>query len=186
MSFEAYLDTIKEKTGMTPKDFKALAREKGLLGGGSVKAGPIVAWLKADYGLGHGHAMAIVHTFKSETEPQLTVDEQVAAHFKGEKAKWREPYDELLVKIGEFGPDISEGPTGTYISMLRGGKKFAIVQLTADRFDIGFKLKGVEPTERLEDAGPKDRLVTHRVHVYDPKEIDDEVIGWLRQAYDRI
>jgi hypothetical protein len=185
MSFQAYLDTIKEKTGLTPKDFKVIAREKGLLQGDTVKPGPIVAWLKAEYGLGHGHAMAIVHTFKAEVEPQRTMDEQIVAHFKGEKAKWQEPYNELLAKVGEFGPDISEGPTGTYISILRKGKKFAIVQITADRFDVGFKLKGVEPTGRLEDSGPKDRLVSHRVHIYDPDEIDGEVIDWLRQAYDR-
>jgi Domain of unknown function (DUF4287) len=64
MSFQAYLDNIKKKTGKTPEDFKKLADKKGLLKEG-VKAGEIVAWLKKDFDLGHGHAMAIYAVFKS-------------------------------------------------------------------------------------------------------------------------
>jgi hypothetical protein len=63
MSFQAYIDNIKKKTGKTPEEFKAIAEEKGLLKEG-VKAGEIVAWLKKDFELGHGHAMAIYATFK--------------------------------------------------------------------------------------------------------------------------
>ena len=63
MSFEAYIDNIKAKTGKTPADFKKIAEKKGLLKPG-VKAGEIVAWLKKDFDLGHGHAMAIYATFK--------------------------------------------------------------------------------------------------------------------------
>jgi hypothetical protein len=63
MSFQAYLDNIKAKTGKTPADFKALAETKGLLASG-VKAGQIVAWLKEDFGLGRGHAMAIYAVLK--------------------------------------------------------------------------------------------------------------------------
>ena len=63
MSFQAYIDNIKIRTGKTPDDFRKLAEEKGLLKPG-VKAGEIVAWLKKDFGLGHGHAMAIYAVFK--------------------------------------------------------------------------------------------------------------------------
>jgi Domain of unknown function (DUF4287) len=67
MSFQAYIDNIKIKTGKTPDEFKQLAEQKGLLKPG-VKAGEIVAWLKEDFGLGHGHAMAIYATFKGKSE----------------------------------------------------------------------------------------------------------------------
>jgi hypothetical protein len=63
MSFQAYLDTIEEKTGLTPRQFIELAAQKGFVGP-SVKAGEVMAWLKTDYGLGRGHAMAIVHVIK--------------------------------------------------------------------------------------------------------------------------
>lgn len=64
MSFQAYLDNIKAKTGKTPDDFKKLAEKKGLLQPG-FKAGEIIAWLKNDFELGHGHAMAIYAVFKN-------------------------------------------------------------------------------------------------------------------------
>jgi len=68
MSFQAYLDNIKVKTGKSVDDFKKLAEVKGFLKKGklsdSVKAGEIVAWLKKDFKLGHGHAMAIYALFK--------------------------------------------------------------------------------------------------------------------------
>jgi len=80
MSFQAYLDNIKAKTGKTPADFKKLAKEKGLLDPGT-KAGQIVKWLKNDFDLGHGHSMAIYAclkpsikskaTSRSETGPRL-------------------------------------------------------------------------------------------------------------------
>lgn len=65
MSFQAYLDNIKAKTGHTPDDFKKLAEKKGLLKPG-FKAGDLVKWLKEDYDLGHGHSMAIWAVFKSK------------------------------------------------------------------------------------------------------------------------
>jgi hypothetical protein len=59
MSFQAYLDNIEKQTGVTPDGFIKLATDKGFTKPGT-KATVITDWLKADYGLGHGHAMAIV------------------------------------------------------------------------------------------------------------------------------
>jgi len=63
MTFQAYLDNIKIKTGKTPEDFHADAKTKGLLQPG-LTATQFVAWLANDYGLGRGHAMAIFEVFK--------------------------------------------------------------------------------------------------------------------------
>ena len=63
MSFQAYLNNIKEKTGKGPDDFKKLAEQKGFLQDHKikpeVKAGDIVKWLREDFELGQGHSMAI-------------------------------------------------------------------------------------------------------------------------------
>lgn len=69
MSFQAYLDNIRAKTGLGPAEFRVLAEAKGFVGptGLQVKATPIVAWLEQDFGLGHGHAMAIVAALKGKT-----------------------------------------------------------------------------------------------------------------------
>lgn len=69
MTFQAYLHNIKAKTGKEAGDFKKLADEKGFAQRGELKkgvrAGEIVKWLKEDFGLGHGHAMAIYAVLKA-------------------------------------------------------------------------------------------------------------------------
>lgn len=59
MSFQAYLDTIGDKTGLTPRQLVDLATARGY--GPGTTAGEILAWLKEDYDLGRGHGMALVH-----------------------------------------------------------------------------------------------------------------------------
>lgn len=63
MSFQAYLDNVEKQTGKTPNDFIALAAQKGFTA--DTKSGEIATWLKQDFGLGHGHAMAMVHVIKN-------------------------------------------------------------------------------------------------------------------------
>lgn len=69
MSFQAYIDNIKVKTGKTPEDFRKLAQEKGLLQP-DVKAAEVFSWLQKDYGLGLGHARAIWHLLKPQIKKQ--------------------------------------------------------------------------------------------------------------------
>ena len=63
MTYKAYIDNIKAKTGKTPEDFRKMAKEKGL-----VKYAELLKWLKTDCGLGHGHANAIILYIQ---DPQL-------------------------------------------------------------------------------------------------------------------
>lgn len=69
MSFQAYLENIEKKTSKNLDDFKKIATDKGFLVEGklTVKATEIVTWLKTDFELGHGHAMAIFAAFKGKT-----------------------------------------------------------------------------------------------------------------------
>ena len=72
MSFQAYLDNIEAKTGKNPEQFRKWGKEKGFSSGtglvAGVKAGAIVAALKEEFGLGHGHAMAIVALLKGKRQ----------------------------------------------------------------------------------------------------------------------
>ena len=63
MSFQAYLDNIEAKTGKAPEEFVRLAAQKGY--GSHTKSGEIVTWLKEEFELGYGHAMALVHVIKN-------------------------------------------------------------------------------------------------------------------------
>jgi hypothetical protein len=73
VSFAAYLRNIEAKTGKSPADFRRLAAAKGFTRGArlaeGIKVMTVVAWLKEEFGLGHGHAMAIVALLKG-TEPE--------------------------------------------------------------------------------------------------------------------
>ncbi len=68
MSFQAYIDNIKAKTGKSPDEFKKLAEKKGFIKSDTlaVKATEVTDWLKSEFDLGHGHAMAIYATFKGK------------------------------------------------------------------------------------------------------------------------
>jgi hypothetical protein len=182
MSFQAYLDNIQKKTGKTADDFKAMAAKKGL-----VKTAEIMAWLKSDFELGHGHAMAIVHLIVHEEDRKTSGDDKISKLFAGNKTRWRKSYDEIADTIKGFGPDATTSPGQTYINLLRNGKKFAIVQpSSAERLDIGVKLKGVTAESRFEEAGAWNAMVTHRVRISDPDQVDDELFLWLKKAYDAV
>lgn len=85
MTFQAYLDTIEEKTGLTPRQLVTLAHEKGF--DETTKATPIIEWLAADYGLGRGHAMAMVHV--------ITKGPKISAKHVGTGTAHSDPSDTL-------------------------------------------------------------------------------------------
>jgi hypothetical protein len=178
-AFQSYLDNIKAKTGLTPADFRKLAKEKGL-----TKASEVVAWLKADYGLGYGHAGAIWQLIGHADEVGASEAYLLTKLFAGKKAAWRTAYDALEANVRKFGTDVEISPNMTYINLIRGTKKFGIVQVAVERLDVGIKLKGAPPTDRFEAAAAWNAMVTHRVRIGDSKQIDKEVLAWLKQAYE--
>lgn len=179
-AFQSYLNNIKAKTGKTPDDFRKLAAQKGL-----TKYPEVMTWLKRDFGLGHGHANLIAQMVANPDKVKKKSDDPFADHFKGDKQHWRAVYDALAGKVRKFGDDVEIDSNRSYINLFRGAKRFGLVQVSAaNRMDIGVKLKGVAPTERLEAAGSWNVMVTYRVRITDPKQIDREVLAWLKRAYE--
>jgi hypothetical protein len=95
MTFQAYLDNIEAKTGLTPRQFVDLAHEKGF--DESTKATPIVQWLADDYGLGRGHAMALVHV--------ITKGPRISAKHVGTDGTHSDPNDHLWLDGVATKPD---------------------------------------------------------------------------------
>jgi hypothetical protein len=178
VSFQAYLDNIQAKTGKRPDDIAGMVRGQGLS-----KPAEIVAWLKKEFDLGHGHAMAIVSLVRSEGQPRRSADDKVAAYFSGAKAKWRGAYDRLAREALSFGPDVAVAPGATYFSLTKSGRKFAVVQAVGERIDLGLKLKDAAVEGRLEAAGAWNSMVTHRVRITSDEDLDAQVLDWLEQAY---
>ncbi len=185
MSFQAYLDTVRKKTGKGPEDFREAAQQRGYLRA-DVKAGEIVAWLKSEFGLGHGHAMAIYSTLRSAIEPPITQDDRTRQHFKGKRAQWTDTYAKILAAAKHFGTDVPSVKVGdSYFSLLRNGKKFAIMKIGVDFLDLGIKFRKNAPiSTRLEKAGDWNAMVSHRVRLESPSHLDKEVLRWLKIAYD--
>jgi hypothetical protein len=85
---QAYLDNIKVKTGKTVDDFRILARDNGL-----VKRGEIMAWLKSEFALGHGHANAMTYQILNPEPVEVSTEDHIAGLFAGNKSQWRGTYD---------------------------------------------------------------------------------------------
>ena len=89
-----------------------------------------------------------------------------------------------MVAKKTLGDDVGIAPKKAYVS-LRRNKQFAIIQpSTKSRIDVGINLKGVEPEGRLEKSGSFNAMVSHRVRITSPKEVDAELEHWLKSAYE--
>ena len=49
---------------------------------------------------------------------------------------------------------------------------------------VGLNLKGVPAKARLEASGSFNSMVSHRVRIEKASEIDQQLVSWLKQAYD--
>lgn len=172
---------LKTNTGKSLDQWVQLARSSG-----RAKHGELVAWLKTEQGLTHGYANLVAHsTFKSDAVSQVAAGtDLIAPMFEGDKAVLRPTYDALLKAIRSFGSDIEEVPKKGYLSVRRKTQFATLHPSTKTRFDVGLKLKGVAPAGRLEAAGSWNAMVSHRVRLESEKEVDPQLIAWLRQAYD--
>ena len=177
---ETYLEIVKTKTGKTPDDFRILAQEKGLS-----KQGEIINWLEEEFELVHAHSKAVANAILNVDAPKVSDDQSIAKHFSSIKEVWRVPYDEIIATLKTFGDDFSVAPTKTFLTLLRKDQKFGLIQVSAKRLDIGIKLPGTKAKGRYENAGAWNSLVTHRVKIDSPEEIDADLYIWLRQAYDK-
>lgn len=169
---------LQENTGKSLGEWAALARATGI-----GKHGALVTMLKSEHGIGHGYANLIAtEALKAADAPEG--DGLVSAQYAGAKSALRPIYDALIAAIGKFGDDVELAPKKAYVS-LRRHKQFALIQpSTPTRVDVGLNLKGIAPTERLEASGTFNTMVSHRVRLGTLVEVDAELLGWLRSAYD--
>lgn len=114
-----------------------------------------------------------------------TVSDALEAQYAGSKAALRPIYERVLAVVNGFGGDVTLGVRKTYVAFARG-KQFAVVQpTTRTRVDVGLKLPGAPFGGRLEPAANTGSgSMTHRVPLTAVEDVDDELTGWLRAAYE--
>ncbi len=182
---EAQIRNIEDRYGKPLGEWIAIVKESGM-----TKHTDIVNMLKSNYGMSHGSAHRVALKAReadaasmvkaAKAEGRDPIDEM----FSGKKADLKPLYDTLMSTITSFGHDIELAPKKGYVS-LRRKKQFAMIQpTTATRIDIGLVLRNVPTTERLESAASFNALFTHRVRVNTANDIDEQLITWLKQAYD--
>src|SRR6476469_9496555 len=187
---QKWVSELKRKTGRTLEEWCAHIQ----------KAGPtdLAArreWLKAKYKLGTNTAWWLAE----RADGQPTWDESPAAYlavapryvdemFAGPRAALRPLADALMRLARDVADDIRFCPCKTIIPFYREHVIAQVKPATNSRIDFGRSLGPDVPfTPRLKDTGglrKKDRI-THKIEIAKPEEIDVEVEGYLRAAYDR-
>lgn len=151
----------------------------------ATKHGELVKWLKAEQGLTHGFANLIAHVKMNGPIVDDNGDDLLAAQYVGAKSELRPVYDALIAAVNGFEGDFEVAPKKAYVS-LRRQKQFAIIQpSTKTRLDIGLNLKGEAITNRLEASGSFNSMCSHRVRLVNVEDVDDELLAWIKAAFDK-
>jgi predicted transport protein len=178
-AMQTMIENLHMNTGKTLEQWTHIVKKENL-----VKHGEVIKFLKENYGLTHGFANLIAHKAKgSDADSAENKNDLIELQYKG-KEHFKPLYDKLLHEIQMFGGDFEIAPKNAYVS-LRRKKQFAILQpATKTRFEVGIILKGQEPKGKLEAINAPNAMCSHRINLADIKDIDKEVIGWLKTAYD--
>jgi predicted transport protein len=178
---EAIVRNLPEKTGRSIHQWAEQVRSKAPAGSRKER----IAWLQREHSLGHGQASMIVDWVdRPEVFDEPDAETLVASMLSG-KELIHPIFTRLSSVIEELGDDVGSEPRQTYVAFSRG-RQFALLQpSTPTRLDVGLVLPGAEDTERLRPAGSfGSGRTTHRVSLAHEDEIDAELTGWLRDAYD--
>ena len=170
------INNMPEKTGKSLEEWKKILKKKSF-----AKHSEGVKFLKTEHNVTHGFANTIVTLSKDDNS---SADDQVYAQYKG-KESLIPIYEALISYVKTLGKDVTITPKKTTVSIIRKRQFILIKPATKTRVDLGFKLKDVPTTERLENSGPFGTMCTHRVKLSDAKEVDKELKGWIKEAYDR-
>ena len=170
---------IAENTGKTVEQWVETVKASGL-----EKHGQIVKMLKTDHGFTHGYANLVAHRTLKSSHVEASDDDLVTAQYAGPKADLKAIYDAIMKRVKGCGDGLEVAPKKAYVS-LRHKKQFGLVQpSTRTRVDVGINLKGKDPEGRLETSGSFNAMVSHRVRLTSVDEVDDELEGWLKEAFD--
>ena len=180
---ETQLKNIQAKTGKSLDQVRSLIKKGGLSKHGEIRA-MLIDRLK----LGYGGANALVHyalQSDGQTTAQaegLSIQDVLEGIYAGPKAGLRPIHEQVMQAIEKLG-EFEIAPKKGYVS-LRRKRQFAMLgPATRGRFEVGLNMKGVEPTDRL-TAMPPGGMCQYKVFLTSTAEVDKELLGWIKTAYD--
>lgn len=143
----------------------------------------IIDFLKSEHGFTYGYANFVAMKARKADAASHDDDELLKNQYNG-KEVLIPIYEALITEISKFGDDITRAPKKDSVSIIRK-KQFALIKpATKTRVDLGLKLKGKPTTDRLGNSGPFGSMCTHRVQLTVATDVDEELIGWLKEAYE--
>ena len=176
-AYDSYVQGIEKKAG---RPIEELMTE--VAGWGPGKHNDLLKRAKEAFGLGHGHANLLVHLVRDRTEPSPAPADPLDAIYAGSKAPQRPLHEALMARLADLGP-FEVAPKKANVS-LRRSKQFALLGPgSKGRLEVGVNHRDAAGTERFEALGPG-KMCTHRTYVTAPEEIDDELLAFVRAAYD--
>lgn len=168
---------LKAKTGKDLKHWIKIVKASGI-----EKHKAMIDFLKAEHGFTYGFANFVAHKTRKSDAGSHDADDLVANQYKGKEALIP-IYEKLVKEINKLGKDITQTPKKAAVSMIRK-KQFALIKpATKTRIDLGLKIKDKPTTDRLGPSGPFGSMCTHRVQLTDVKEVDKELLAWIKEAY---
>ena len=168
-----------DKTGKSLDQWIVVVKKTGLS-----KHSEIIKMLKADHGFTHGYANFVALKARGADAASHQPEELLTNQYQG-KESLRPIYEALVKVVDAFGEDVKRVPKKDSVSVIRN-KQFALIKpATKTRIDLGLKLKGKPTDDRLESSGPFGSMCTHRVRLTTPDQVDTELKGWLKEAYDK-
>jgi hypothetical protein len=181
------LKNIQARTGKTIAELHAAVAASG-----AAKHGERRSWLMEHFKLGYGDANAVA-LFMDKPLPVLAggsstaaataaSGDPLAAIYTGAKSGLRPLHEAVLSQIRAFG-DFEEAPKKSYVS-LRRQKQFAKVgPATKDSVEIGLNAKDLPAHARLK-LQPTGSMCNATTRITSAAEVDAQLQGWLRRAYD--
>lgn len=173
-ALQTMINNMPEKTGKSLEQWKVILKKKNF-----AKHSEGVNFLKKEHGVTHGFANTIVTLSKNESD---TAEDLVDNQYQG-KEVLIPIYEKLLSVIHTFGNDITVTPKKTSVSIIRKRQFVLIKPATKTRIDLGLKLPEAPTTDRLGNSGPFGTMCTHRVQLTSADQVDNELIGWMKEAY---
>lgn len=178
---QTQINNIQKKTGMSLEELSAIVKKSGL-----TKHGEIRDMLKEKLGLGHGDANTLVHVVLQSDGTRAaegkSADAVLDEIYSGAKAGFRPIHEKLMKEIQKFG-EFEIVPKKGYVS-LRRKKQFAMIgPKTNTRFEVGINAKDFKKNARLLEQ-PKGSMCNYIVNLSDAKEVDAELIAWIKSAFE--
>ena len=175
-ALQTQIRNIEQSTGRSMAEWTELVKASG-----KTKHGEVLAWLKSEHGMSHGNANRVALTaLRGPAAPEgdaLSTPSMPAR---------RRPSGPSTIRSSRSprgsATTSSSRPSRPTWRCADRSSSATVGPASGGRLEIGLNLKGVEPNGRLEASTG---MCTHRVRLSGPQELDDEVRGWLREAYER-